>query len=162
MRLVPAPRSFSNSAGQPVSQRRYLPISRDDLGAGPRSAARASRRGADACGAPPVEAPARPSRHPGRARPPRWRWPMPGSGCTTRSPATRSRRFSRPAQHGGHVLHVHRSPETSSPPNFTNGIFRRVSSIFERPRCECAARKSTACAFNIMPASRLPAPSRRL
>ena len=84
----------------------------------------------------------------------------PGINCMTRKPATRSRGFS-----------VQRSNESTSlmcadsrnfnPPNFTNGMLRRVSSI-SSGALWCEARNSTACAFQRdAPARASPAPARR-
>ena len=78
--------------------------------------------------------------------------PMPGRSCSTRKPATRSRGFSAKRSTASTSLTCAAS-RNFRPPNFTNGMLRRVSSISSGPLW-CEARNSTACAFSAVPASR--------
>jgi hypothetical protein len=58
--------------------------------------------------------------------------PMPGSRCSRRNPATRSRGFSTNRSNASMSL-MWAASRNFSPPNFTNGMFRRVSSISSGP-----------------------------
>ena len=78
--------------------------------------------------------------------------PIPGRSCSTRKPATRSRGFSAKRRIASRSLTCAAS-RNFSPPNFTKGMLRRVSSISSEALW-LDARKSTACAFSGMPASR--------
>ena len=57
--------------------------------------------------------------------------PTPGRSCSTRKPATRSRGFSAKRSSASTSLTCAAS-RNFKPPNFTKGMLRRVSSIFER------------------------------
>ena len=59
---------------------------------------------------------------------------MPGSRCITRKPATRSRGFSTNRSNASMSL-TWAASRNFSPPNFTNGMLRRVSSISSGPLC---------------------------
>ena len=58
--------------------------------------------------------------------------PAPGSNCTTRKPATRSRGFSAQRSSDSRSL-ICAASRNFRPPNFTNGMLRRVSSTSSGP-----------------------------
>jgi hypothetical protein len=78
--------------------------------------------------------------------------PMPGRSCSIRNPATASLGFS--AQRKTHrASFICAASRNFRPPYFTNGMFRRASSI-SSAALWCAVRNRTACRFRSMPDSR--------
>ena len=75
--------------------------------------------------------------------------PMPGSRCSRRKPATRSRGFSTNRSNASMSL-MWAASRNFSPPNLTNGMLRRVSSISSGPLW-LDVRNSTACSFRSVP-----------
>jgi hypothetical protein len=57
--------------------------------------------------------------------------PMPGTSCVTRKPATRSRGFSAKRSTAS-TSFTWAASRNFSPPNFTNGMLRRVNLEFKR------------------------------
>ena len=78
--------------------------------------------------------------------------PTPGNNCSTRNPATRSREFSTKRSTASKSLTCAVS-RNFNPPNFTNGMLRRVSSSSTEVLW-CEARNRTACCLRFIPSSR--------
>ena len=88
----------------------------------------------------------------GRAPCPQSPGRCPRSSCSTRKPVTRSAGFSAQRSTASMSLTCAASMNLR-PPNLTNGMLRRVSSISSMALW-CAVRNSTACSLSGMPASR--------
>jgi hypothetical protein len=73
--------------------------------------------------------------------------PMPGSNWMARKPETRSRGFCAQRRMASTSL-TWRASRNLRPPNLTNGMLRRVSSISSRTLC-ARPRKSTACDLSL-------------
>ncbi|CFO07522.1 Uncharacterised protein [Bordetella pertussis] len=78
--------------------------------------------------------------------------PMPGTSCATRKPASRERGFS--AQRSTDSMSLTwAASRKRRPPNFTNGMLRRVSSS-SSAALWLEARNSAACDLSVAPPSR--------
>ena len=145
MRLVPVPgaadlgRPAGDRPGAAAAAVATKPANRRRPAAGP------ERRQARATDRPP-----RPC---GRARARADVGPMPGRSCSTRKPATRSRGFSAKRSSASMSL-TWAASRNLSPPNFTNGMLRRVELDLERGRCDARCGTAPPAASAPMPPSR--------